>query len=190
MQDNSDADIANIVSTVEKSFVSKSCNDESIESNFETDLFLSCLFLDGNTPLPSIVESLDSSDQQGTYVPQLMILQMLFSRSEDHFILDHLLSKLQLGKNNKWYNFTQQDLSRKLSSKEHLMKLTHLELNCLCENLRQILPSTFPTASKSWNKERKVLLLRGMLGIDLAYVDINPREGRRCQNFPTCVSKY
>ena len=176
MQDNSDADIANIVSTVEKSFVSKSSNDESIESNFETDLYLSCLFLDGNTPLPSIVESLDSSDQQGTDVSSAddsanVVFQEdvedgfpRIGLSEDHFILDHLLSKLQLGMNNKWNNCTQQDLSRKLSSKEHLMKLTHLELNCLCENLRQILPTTLPTVSKSLNKERKVLLLRGMQG--------------------------
>lgn len=64
------------------------------------------------------------------------------------------------------------------------MKLTHLELNCLCENLRQILPTTLPTVSKSWNKERKVLLLRGMLCINLSYVDINPRKAQRRKKVP------
>ena len=125
------------------------------------------LFLDGDTPLPSIVESLDSSDQQGTDVLSADdSANVVFQEDvedgfprvgliEDHFILDHLLSKLQLGMNNKWNNCTQQDLSRKLCSKEHLMKLTHLELNCLCENLRQILPTTLPTVSNSWNKEKK-----------------------------------
>ena len=46
------------------------------------------------------------------------------------------------------------------------------------------MPTTLPTVSKSWNKEKKVLLLRGMLGIDLSYVDINPRKAQRRKKVP------